>query len=393
MSTNKPRTEEETIDPTANYKTATANPIDPTANYKTATEKGFTNPEFSATGLGAQMGSLGQKYIDMNYTDWTQGNDYASLAKRYSDQGRQAMDDTIGQMAARTGGMASSYAATAGQQTYGSWMEKLEDAARALYDSQKAEALNAYNVAAGDYDRQRGVYESDRAFDYGLYRDTVSDAQWADGVEYGAYRDTVSDAQWQDEQAVSQFNEDRTYKETTKEKTLSDFKDNIYAEFYYMDSEALKNVTFEDYREEFEALGLTERDFNNLKNSASEDRTSKDFENKEKLIKSTDAEGIGNTLAVNGTLSDDQIQVFDHYYGAGSYRQIQDLINSTSFSAFMSEADLNLAPSLEAILANDVITLIEGSGINAKAVEAVYSLIETQYPEMFAILEANASVQ
>ena len=63
-----------------------------------------------------RLEDLASEIADMNYTDFTKGEDYASLTKRYSQQGKKAMDDTIGKVAARTGGLASSYATAAGNQ-------------------------------------------------------------------------------------------------------------------------------------------------------------------------------------------------------------------------------------------------------------------------------------
>lgn len=113
------------------------------------------------TNYDERIEKLAEDYVDSNYDSFTKGKDYAALEKRYSDQGRRAMDDTVGQIAARTGGLASSYAASAGQQAYGDWMGKLEDAARGLYDSQQAEKLSKLGVARDMKEYQRS--EAERA--------------------------------------------------------------------------------------------------------------------------------------------------------------------------------------------------------------------------------------
>lgn len=105
-----------------------------------------------ATGTQAQLEQLAQDVIDMNYDDFTQGQSYEELAKRYTDKGKMAMDDTIGKVAARTGGIASSYATQAGQQAYGDWMTRLEDTARAMYDSERQEAMDRYALSKGVLD-------------------------------------------------------------------------------------------------------------------------------------------------------------------------------------------------------------------------------------------------
>lgn len=90
---------------------------------------------------------IGKEYANMNYDTFKQGSDYAGLKKTYVDSGQKAMKDTVGQVSARTGGMASSYAQTAGQQAYGNWMSRLEDAAYSMYGAKKDEKLNEYNLA------------------------------------------------------------------------------------------------------------------------------------------------------------------------------------------------------------------------------------------------------
>ena len=113
------------------------------------------------TNYDERIEKLAEDYVNSNYDSFTKGKDYASLEKRYSDQGRRAMDDTVGQVAARTGGLASSYAASAGQQAYGEYMGRLEDAARGLYDSQQSERLSKLGVARDMQEYQRS--EAERA--------------------------------------------------------------------------------------------------------------------------------------------------------------------------------------------------------------------------------------
>ena len=95
---------------------------------------------------------------------------YKQLAQQYQIQGRQAMQDTMGQAAALTGGYGSSYASTAGNQAYQAYLQQLNDRAPELYNL----ALNTYN-AEGDrlsqnYSMLRGMSDTD----YGRYQDKVN---------------------------------------------------------------------------------------------------------------------------------------------------------------------------------------------------------------------------
>lgn len=52
---------------------------------------------------------------------------YQMYKEQYTQQGRQAMEDTMGQAAALTGGYGSSYSQTAGQQTYQNYLTQLNN--------------------------------------------------------------------------------------------------------------------------------------------------------------------------------------------------------------------------------------------------------------------------
>lgn len=98
---------------------------------------------------------LAEEYANYNYDTFTEGDSYKSLEKRYQTGGQKAMQDTVGQVSARTGGLASSYATVAGQQTYNDWMGNLESAARALYDSERQEMGDRYALANSMYLQER----------------------------------------------------------------------------------------------------------------------------------------------------------------------------------------------------------------------------------------------
>ena len=100
--------------------------------------------------------------LGMNYTDWTQGDAYAALRDRYTENGRNAMLDTLGQISARTGGLASSYASAASAQQYNEYMKMLEDAARAAYDKERGYVIENAGLAQGvgnqEYNRWMDIY-------------------------------------------------------------------------------------------------------------------------------------------------------------------------------------------------------------------------------------------
>lgn len=134
-----------------------------------------------------------------NY-DFNADSMYKMYKDNYTQQGRTAMQDTMGQAASMTGGYASSYGQTAGQQTYQNYLQQLNnmipelrDQAYQQYKDEGAELLNKYNVSTDAYDRE-----------YGQYRDSVADWQSDRAYQQGAYQDERNFD-------YSQFTDNRNY--------------------------------------------------------------------------------------------------------------------------------------------------------------------------------------
>ena len=106
-----------------------------------------------------QLNALARQLTSMNYDDWTKGSQYQALAERYGAIGRMSMQDVLGQVASRTGGLASSYATTAAQQQYNQYMAQLEEVARQLYSQERGDLMDSAslyrNLANDEYDRYR----------------------------------------------------------------------------------------------------------------------------------------------------------------------------------------------------------------------------------------------
>lgn len=89
---------------------------------------------------------------------------YQQYKDSYTRQGKLAMQDTMGQAAALTGGYGNSYATTAGQQTYNGYMQHLNDVVPQLYQ-----------LAYDRYQNEQNANRQDLATLYGEYRDQVGD--------------------------------------------------------------------------------------------------------------------------------------------------------------------------------------------------------------------------
>lgn len=96
---------------------------------------------------------------------------YQQYKDQYTTGGKLAMMDTMGQAAAMNGGYGNSYAQTAGQQAYQSYLQQLNDKVPELYQL----ALNQYNAEGDELYNQAALMAQQEEQDYGRYRDTVSD--------------------------------------------------------------------------------------------------------------------------------------------------------------------------------------------------------------------------
>ena len=154
-------------------------------------------PEYEGSKWDSVLDSLAQQLLSMTYEDWTQGDQYKALSDRYGHQGKMSMQDVLGQIASRTGGLASSYATTAAQQQYNSYMSELENAAREMYGLERGDLLEnaqlAQKYSQEDYDRYLDAWNqwnTNRNFEYDAWRDSVEDQRYTD-----AYTDKKLEAQ------------------------------------------------------------------------------------------------------------------------------------------------------------------------------------------------------
>lgn len=99
---------------------------------------------------------------------------YQQYKDNYISQGKRAMQDTMGQAAALTGGYGSSYAQNVGQQAYHSYLEGLNNVVPELYQL----ALDRYAREGDALSQQYAMYLDDYDRAYGKHRDTVADLQW-----------------------------------------------------------------------------------------------------------------------------------------------------------------------------------------------------------------------
>lgn len=140
-------------------------------------------PSFDYT-YDSEMRALIDQILNSNLADWKKGDQYSALRDQYAANGEMGMNDLLGQVSSRTGGLASSYAASVANQEYNDWMSKLEQAAREMYQQDRNDKLNSLGMLSDAYDREYGEYgdklnqwNTDRNFAYQQAQDALAN-QW-----------------------------------------------------------------------------------------------------------------------------------------------------------------------------------------------------------------------
>ena len=100
---------------------------------------------------------------------------YKQYKDRYTQQGKQAMMDTMGQAQAMTGGYGNSYAQSVGQQTYQGYMQGLTDKIPTLYQI----AMDKYTNEGNQMRDNMNLMMQQDEIDYGRYRDQLADQNTA----------------------------------------------------------------------------------------------------------------------------------------------------------------------------------------------------------------------
>ena len=135
-----------------------------------------------------------QALLDRDPFSYDPGTDplYQSTKNQYLRLGKRAMEDTLGQAAALSGGYASSYAQTQGQQAY---EERLNRLAELLPDY--------YDRARSAYDRETGAMEDALGTALGLY-----DKDYQAWLDRQSARERAASAETKESQWEREFAED-----------------------------------------------------------------------------------------------------------------------------------------------------------------------------------------
>ena len=143
---------------------------------------------------------------------------YRQAREQAVSLGSRAMRDTMGQAAALTGGYGSSWAQTAGQQSYQEALAELEEVVPQLYEM----AYRRYQDQGDTLKSNLSLLQALDEVGYDRYRDTVGDYQ-KDRTYYADRADQLYSRDWDSYQsALSAWQKDRDFA-YQKEKDERDF--------------------------------------------------------------------------------------------------------------------------------------------------------------------------
>jgi len=181
--------------------------------------------------------------------------------------GKTAMQDTIGQASALTGGYGSSYATTAGNQAYNAFIEdaysQLPQYYQMAMEAHLAEGDEMYRQLGmftdaddREYSRLLNAYDAtfqhrNRAYDeaYGIFRDTKSDAFSLANFQLNEHNQMVSDA-------FNLYNATAGYADTMYDRSYQEWSDSInmaLQQFRLQQSGAIANRDF-NYQQDRDAV-------------------------------------------------------------------------------------------------------------------------------------------
>ena len=157
---------------------------------------------------------------------------YQYYKDRYVQNGQRAMEDTMGQAAALTGGYGSSYAQSVGQQTYNEYMQGLNDVIPELYQL----ALSKYNQDTASLQDQYAMYANLNAQDYSRWQEEQD--RWYDQLD--RLTDSARYEAEQDWLVAQQLEATTAEQESVLEKPKFSHVDNAGVYHYYLGDKEVK---------------------------------------------------------------------------------------------------------------------------------------------------------
>lgn len=150
---------------------------------------------------------------------------YQQYKKQYEKEGQRAMQDTLGQISARTGGLASSYATSASQGAYNTYMSELADKIPELYQL-------AYSMYENDRENQienLGLLQNLETENYNRYRNELNQFNTDRNFAYDSFLNDRNYAYQQDRDNLSDARYEREYSDARKQEEKEEAQNRIHA--------------------------------------------------------------------------------------------------------------------------------------------------------------------
>ena len=266
-----------TYDPSKNGASSSENryTYDPSKNGASSSENRYTydpskNDAYQrandqATAIYDKIMNRGEFSYDVNKDKL-----YQQYRDLYAQMGRGAMEDTMGQAAALTGGYGSTYSQNAGQQAYNSYLQKLNEVVPELYNAaynrynqEGQNLMNLYTMARSNAD---SAYERDYNQWYNRLQLERSDEdtaynRWYNQMQLERRDDDTAYNRWYNRLQLERSDEDTAYnrhqteeqKKLVQEETDYERKQNAWSRL----SSLITTTGYQPSDEELEAAGMS----------------------------------------------------------------------------------------------------------------------------------------
>ena len=205
-------------------------------------------PEYKSNYTGEMRSVLSdiKKTEDFSY-DPLDDELYGFIKSEYSKAGRRAMEDMLGSLAANTGGIASSYAASAAGQSYDYYNLQLAEKIPELY----ALAYNRYQDKNDLMFDRLAALSGLEGTDYKRYRDSAEDFESDREAAYEAFLSSIDNDYRYRELEQNIFESDRSYDRSIYESDRDYARDIFESDrAYEMDEAALRQKENEQQQKE-----------------------------------------------------------------------------------------------------------------------------------------------
>jgi hypothetical protein len=215
-----------------------------------------SKPTYAGT-YDSQLSDLYDKIVNRDKFSYDVSTDpiYQQYKQQYTTQGNLAMQDTMGQAAALTGGYGSSYSQAVGQQQYDAYLQQLNDVIPTLYEN----AYDRYSQEGTDLQNQYSMLGDLSDREYNKYADALSAWQTERNYQQGVASDAYTQGynNWYNSQQLQQAQKewDLTQEQWAQDQT--EYADSQKATAYSNLVTLISNTGYSPTEDELTAAGMS----------------------------------------------------------------------------------------------------------------------------------------